>query len=56
MVMCQELTDELNEGNEAATRLVQHVRRMGADQMSQSVFIEDEEYKVTIAHKPVTPE
>lgn len=54
--MCQELTDELNEGNEAATRLVQHLRRMEANQMSQSVFIEDEEYKVTVTHKPVTTE
>jgi hypothetical protein len=54
--MCQELTDELNEGNEAATRLVEHVRRMGAGKATQSIIIEDEEYEVVVTHKPVTPE
>lgn len=54
--MCEELKDELNEGKDAATRVVEHLLRMGADRGTIPVIVDDEKYEVEVRHVPVVPE
>ena len=53
--MCDELREELDEAGKHARALAEHVRRMGADSCRHSIIVEDKEYVVTVAHKPVEP-
>jgi len=46
--MCQELTDELEQGKEAAKALAKHLEVMGADKLTRPVETDDGCYRVTI--------
>lgn len=51
---CPELTAELKAGQAAAHALAQHLRRMGCESATLTLFIEDEKYEVTCTHHPVS--
>lgn len=53
--MCEELNleENLEEGKRHALALAEHMREMGAQKATIPVFIEDEEYEITVSHIPV---
>lgn len=53
--MCEELTEELYEGKHLARSLAYHLISMGAARVEMPVFVEDEEYRITVEHVPVDP-
>jgi hypothetical protein len=53
--VCEDLKEELDHGKQLAIWLVHHLRDMGAGSATIPVYIQDEEYTVTVTHKPVTP-
>lgn len=48
-----ELTAELQRGEDAARQLVEHLIRMGAANAVTHVLINDERYTIRVAHEPV---
>lgn len=50
-----ELNEELSEGKELATCLVNHMMTMGAGGLEIPVLVQDEKYVVTVRYELVKP-
>jgi len=46
--MCEELNDELKEGHNAAIKLAEHLKRMGAGESKMTIVVEGREVLITV--------
>jgi hypothetical protein len=51
--MCEELKEKRDEGKRLARQLAEHLRTMRAAWAEIPIFIDDEEYRITVEHVPV---
>lgn len=54
--MCKELSEELQNGSNAAIDLAKHVDRMGAGNFQRVVLLGDAQYKITVVREFVLNE